>query len=354
MSATIPTENTQVRFVKRPVGLFDPADTFKIVKEPVPEPADGQVLVRIIYLSLDPAMRGWMNDARSYVPPVGINEVMRGGCVAEVVKSKADKLKAGDIVTGSFGWQQYAVVNAKDATRLPLVPNVSLPKAFTVLNMTGMTAYFGLLDVTDPQPGETVVVSGAAGATGSLVVQIAKIKGCRVIGIAGGAEKCQYLKDELGVDEAIDYRSSTFKKDLAAATPDYINVFFDNVGGDVLDAVLGRLAKGARISICGAISQYNATNVQGPRNYMSLIAQRAKMQGFIVFDYADRFEQQPKNTSNGSLDIQEGGITCAPEALLKLFNGGNKGKLLVKWGQSQNSKVVSTLVSNKIYLSVYI
>ncbi|RKP26440.1 putative dehydrogenase [Syncephalis pseudoplumigaleata] len=345
MSAAIAKENTQIRFVKRPTGLYDPADTFKVVKEPVPQPKDGQVLVRIIYLSLDPAMRGWMNDTRSYVPPVGINDVMRGSAVGEVVESKSDALKVGDIVTGTFGWQEYAAVDAKQATPWhpgSELPGVPLSKAFTVLNMTGMTAYFGLLDVTDPQPGETVVVSGAAGATGSLVVQIAKIKGCRVVGIAGGEEKCRYLKEELGVDAALDYRSSTFKQDFAAATPDYVNVFFDNVGGDILDTVLGRLAKGARISICGAISQYNATEAEarGPRNYTSLIAQRAKMQGFIVFDYADRYGEAAKEyiqwLKEGKLkvavDIQEDGVTCAPEASLKLFKGGNKGKLLVKVG----------------------
>ncbi|KAI8048675.1 oxidoreductase [Syncephalis plumigaleata] len=346
MSATTASENTQIRFVKRPVGLYDPADTFKVVKEPVPQPKDGQVLVRVIYLSLDPAMRGWMNDARSYVPPVAIDDVMRGITVGEVVESKTDELKVGDLVTGTFGWQEYAVVNAKHATRLPLLPNVSIPEAFTVLSMTGMTAYFGLLDVTDPQPGETVVVSGAAGATGSLVVQIAKIKGCRVVGIAGGPEKCRYLTEELGADVAVDYRSSTFKKDFAAATPDYVNVYFDNVGGDILDAVLGRLAIGARISICGGISQYNAKEVQGPRNYLSLIGQRAKMQGFVVTDYAKRFPEAAKEyiqwLKEGklkvALDIQEGGITCAPEVSLKLFNGSNTGKLLVKVGAEPNEK----------------
>ncbi|RKP10545.1 hypothetical protein THASP1DRAFT_12699 [Thamnocephalis sphaerospora] len=329
--------NTQVIFIKRPTAMPVPAETFRVAHAAVPQPKDGQVLVRSLYLSLDPAMRGWMNDTRSYIPPVAIGDVMRAQVIAEVVTSTVGKFKKGDIVTGSAGWQEYAAMDAKELKHIPLPPGLSIPEAFCLLNMTGMTAYFGMLAVGKPKPGETVVVSGAAGATGSLAAQIAKAQGCRVIGIAGGAEKCRYLTEALGLDAAVDYRSPTFKKDLAAVTPNYIDVFFDNVGGDVLDAVLVRLAKGARIPLCGAISQYNTRSPRGPANYLTLIAQRATMQGFIVFDYAPEFRKAAEDLirwhKEGKVKVAVhivDGLTQAPEALLMLFTGKNQGKLLVR------------------------
>ncbi|RKP25266.1 oxidoreductase [Syncephalis pseudoplumigaleata] len=330
-------QNTQVLFVKRPEGSIVPQEVFRLTRSPRPTPAAGQVLVRSLYLSLDPAMRGWMNNTRSYIAPVELGAVMRGSVVAEVVESRADTFKPGDIVVGVIGWQQYAALDAQQLTLLPVPRGMSIPAAFHLLSITGMTAYFGLLDVGRPKAGETVVVSGAAGATGSITAQIAKLHGCRVVGIAGGAEKCRHLTEELGLDAAVDYRSPTFHKDLARATPSYINVFFDNVGGDVLDAVLGRLAKGARIVLCGAISQYNTRKVQGPRNYMTLISQTARMEGFVVFDYEKQYPQamkelvrwQQEGKIKLSLHIVDG-LEQAPDALLMLFNGKNKGKLLVK------------------------
>ncbi|KAI8048690.1 hypothetical protein BDF22DRAFT_726826 [Syncephalis plumigaleata] len=337
-------KNTQILFVKRPTANIIPNEVFRTVQTPIPKPAAGQILVRTLYLSLDPAMRGWMNNVRSYIPPMDLNTVMRGGAVAEVIESQSSKFKRGDIVTGFVGWQQYGVVDEKQASPLSIPRGLSIPEAFHLLSGTGMTAYFGLLDVGKPKAGETVVVSGAAGATGSLAAQIAKAQGCRVIGIAGGPEKCRYLTEELGLDAAVDYRSPTFFKDLIAVTPKYINVFFDNVGGDVLDAVLGRLAVGARIVLCGSISQYNTAKPQGPRNYMTLIAQRAKMEGFVVFDYEKQYpvaikdltRWQQEGKMKVSLHVVDG-LEQAPEALLMLFNGKNRGKLLVKVGELSSS-----------------
>ncbi|RKP07525.1 putative zinc-containing alcohol dehydrogenase [Thamnocephalis sphaerospora] len=337
---SLPTENTQVLLAKRPVGMIKPDEDFKIVKTPLPQPTEGQVLVRSIYLSLDPAMRGWMSDRRSYAPPVPLDSVMRGYVIGEVVESKSPKFQPGDLASGLIGWQEYAALDADTLNRIPPLSGSSLAEAFTILSITGMTAYFGLFEVGKPKAGDTVVVSGAAGATGGLVVQLAKLHGCRVVGIAGGPDKCRHLKETFGVDEALDYRLPSFKEDLAKATPDYINVYFDNVGGDILDAVLGRLALNARIAVCGAISQYNSTDPRGPANYINLIAQRATMQGFIVSDYhaqfgkaaVDLMQWYGEGKIKVPVDIQPDGVQVAPHALLKLFDGSNKGKLLVKVG----------------------
>jgi NADPH-dependent curcumin reductase CurA len=305
--------------------------------EAVREPADGDVVVKVLYLSLDPAMRGWMNDVRSYIPPVKIGEVMRAGGVGRVIESKASGVKVGDYVGGVFGIQEYATMPAAGVKRIDpaLAP---LPVHLSVLGMPGMTAYFGLLDIGRPQPGETVVVSGAAGAVGLVVGQVAKIKGCRVVGIAGGPEKCAFLIDELGFDGAIDYKSEEVHVGLRRECPKGIDIYFDNVGGDTLDDCLAKLRLHARVVICGAISQYNNTTpVKGPSNYLSLLVNRATMTGMVVFDYTERFAGAEAELAgwiaDGSLKPREDivrGIETFPETLLKLFKGENFGKLILQ------------------------
>src|SRR4029453_18456906 len=249
----------------------------------------GEFLVKVLQISLDPAMRGWMNEGKSYIRPVAIGEVMRAGGAGKVVASRHKDYKEGDLVAGSFGVQEYAISDGKGARKVD-TRFAPLPVYLGTLGMPGMTAYFGLLEVGKPQPGDTVVVSGAAGAVGTVVGQIAKIKGCRAIGIAGGADKCRYLTEELGFDAAIDYKAGDVKEGLKQHCPQGVNVYFDNVGGDILDTVLTRIARGARIVICGAISQYNNTApVKGPSNYLSLLVNRASMTGMVVFDYNGRY-----------------------------------------------------------------
>ncbi len=330
------TTNHQFRLAARPVGMPKHSD-WSYTEEPVRDPADGEILVKVLYISLDPAMRGWMNEGKSYIPPVGIGEVMRAGAVGRVIASKDASIAVGDYVYGTFGVQEYAVVKARGATKVD--PRVAaLPVYLGTLGMPGMTAYFGLLEVGQPKPGDTVVVSGAAGAVGSVVGQVAKIKGCRVVGIAGGHAKCQYVVKELGFDAAIDYKSEDVKELLRKYCPQGVNVYFDNVGGDILDAVLTQLARAARIVICGAISQYNNTEaVRGPKNYLSLLVNRASMTGMVVFDYAERYAQAGREMAGwmaaGKLKSREHiieGLETFPETLLKLFNGENLGKLVIK------------------------
>jgi NADPH-dependent curcumin reductase CurA len=328
--------NHQFRLAARPVGLPKPSD-WQYTEEPVPEPGDGEVLVKVRLISLDPAMRGWMNDARSYVPPVGVGEVMLALAAGEVLSSNHPDLAAGDLVTGLCGIQEYAVAPGAAVTKVDtsLAP---LSVYLSTLGMTGMTAYFGLLDVGKVQAGDTVVVSGAAGAVGSVAGQIAKIKGARVIGIAGGEQKCRWLVQELGFDAAIDYKTEDVRRALREHAADGVDVFFDNVGGDILDAVLTRLARGARIVICGAVSQYNATEtVQGPANYLSLLVSRASMTGMVVFDYAARYGEAASEIAawmqDGRMisreDIVDGGVSAFPDTLLRLFSGENTGKLVL-------------------------
>ncbi|WP_455360462.1 NADP-dependent oxidoreductase [Streptomyces sp. SYSU K21746] len=329
--------NHQVRLAARPVGLPRPAD-WERTEEPVGEPGDGELLVQVLQISLDPAMRGWMNEGKSYIPPVKLGEVMRAGAVGRVLASRHPGFAEGDYVSGSFGVQEYCVSDGRGVTTIDpaLAP---LPVYLGTLGMTGMTAYFGLLDIGRPEAGQTVVVSGAAGAVGSVVGQIAKLKGCRVIGIAGGERKCRMLVEEFGFDAAIDYRSDDVKKSLRELAPDGVDVYFDNVGGDILDAVLTRLARGARIVICGAISQYNSTEpVKGPANYLSLLVNRASMTGMVVFDYADRYGQAVTELAGwlaeGRLrsleDVVDGGVDAFHDTLLKLFSGENHGKLVLR------------------------
>ena len=333
--------NTQIYLAARPVGRPKP-DDWSIEQVAVPQPGDNEFLARVIYISLDPAMRGWMNDARSYIEPVGIGDVMRAGGIAEIVESNNPKFAIGDHIYAMTGVQQYFVSDGADAQKVD--PNIApLVKFLGVLGMTGMTAYFGLLDVAEAKEGETVVISGAAGAVGSVVGQIAKIKGCRVVGIAGGERKCQLLIDELGFDSAIDYKSEDLRKALRQHCPKGIDVFFDNVGGETLDTVLPQLRRHGRIAICGAISQYNNTEaIKGPSNYLSLLVSRARMEGFVVFDYAQQFGAAMQEMAGwmaaGQLKSKEHiekGIETFPEVLLTLFDGGNFGKLILQVADSE-------------------
>jgi NADPH-dependent curcumin reductase len=326
--------NHRFTLAARPVGLPRPTD-FHHEELPARDPGEGEVLVKVRYISLDPAMRGWMNEGRSYVPPIKLGEVFRAIAIGDVVASNDPALTPGDHVTGMFGVQEYATVAAKDVTKVP--PVAALPVFLSALGMPGLTAYFGLLDIGKPQPGETVVVSAAAGAVGAVVGQIAKIKGCRAVGIAGGPQKCAYLR-EIGFDAAIDYKAGDVAAGLREHCPYGINVYFDNVGGDILDAALGKLAMHARIVICGAISQYNATGrVAGPANYLSLLVHRASMTGMVVMDYAARYPEAIAEMAGwmaaGKLISKEDivhGLETFPATLNKLFAGENHGKLILE------------------------
>jgi NADPH-dependent curcumin reductase len=330
------TFNHQFRLAARPIGEPKRSD-WSYGEEPVRQPSANEVLVKTLYLSLDPAMRGWMNEGKSYIAPVQIGEVMRAGGVGEVLISNHDGFRPGEHVYGSLGVQEFATLDGKLLMKIDPAA-ASLPVYLGTLGMPGMTAYFGLLDVGQPQPGQTVVVSGAAGAVGSVVGQIAKIRGCRAVGIAGGKEKCEYIVNELGFDAAIDYKSQDVKKSLRQHCPQGIDVYFDNVGGDILDAALTQLARHARIVICGAISQYNSTTgFKGPANYMSLLVNRASMKGMVVFDYAARYPQAMREMAEwlaaGKLRSREDivtGLETFPDALLKLFRGENFGKLVLR------------------------
>ena len=327
--------NHRFTLAARPVGLPKPTD-FAFEDEPIRELQDGELLVKVQYISLDPAMRGWMNDVKSYIRPIAIGEVFRAGAVGEVVESKHPGFAVGAHVSGTFGIQAYAVSKG-DGVQVVDPRLAPLPVMLDTLGMPGLTAYFGLLDVGKPVAGNTVVVSGAAGAVGSAVGQIAKIKGCRTVGIAGGAAKCRYLT-EIGFDAAIDYKSDDVRAQLREHCPKGIDVYFDNVGGEILDAALARLAMRARIIICGAISQYNNTTpVKGPSNYFSLLVNRASMTGMVVFDYAARYQaaiaEMAQWMAAGKLRSREDivlGLEQFPQALLKLFTGENHGKLLLE------------------------
>lgn len=343
MSSTL--SNRQVRLAKRPEGAAT-RDNWQFTTEPVGEPAEGGVLVKTLSLSLDPAMRGWMNEGKSYIPPVEIGAVMRAGGVGRVIASRNPAFAVGDTVYGTLGVQEYILIPQEDIKRNGLVKidlrAGSITQWLNVLGMPGMTGYFGLMDIGEPKPGETVVVSGAAGAVGQTVGQLAKIKGCRAIGIAGGQEKCDWVVKELGFDACIDYKAgpSAVRDGLKTHCPKGIDIYFDNVGGEILDAALARLARGARIIICGAISQYNNANsapAQGPKNYLSLLVNRARMQGMVVFDYADRYPiavaEMATYLKDGRMKSREDvveGIDTFPEALTRLFTGQNFGKLVLE------------------------
>jgi len=329
-------KNQQYLLATRPVGA-PTRDTFELVETDLREPGPGAVLVKVKYLSIDPAMRGWMNDAKSYIPPVGIGEVMRALGVGEVVASQHPGFAVGDHVNGALGVQRYFLGEPKGFYKVD-PQQAPLPRYLSALGMTGMTAYFALLAVGQPKAGETVVLSGAAGAVGSVAGQIAKLKGCRVIGIAGGADKCRFLIDELGFDGAVDYKHEDVAAGLKRECPKGVDVYFDNVGGDILDAVLGRISVGARVVICGAISQYNNKEaIKGPSNYLSLLVNRARMEGMVVTDYVQRYPEALREMAgwlaSGQLKSREDiveGLETFPDTLMKLFTGENFGKLILK------------------------
>ena len=341
MSSSTGLSNQQIRLAARPVGL-PTRNNWSFSTEPVAAPAPGGLLVQTLALSLDPAMRGWMNEGKSYIAPVGIGEVMRAGGIGDVVASNHPGYTVGDRVSANLGVQEYCSIASEDVKRSGLFkidPRLGTPNQWlNVLGMPGMTAYFGLLDVGQPKAGCTVVVSGAAGAVGQTVGQLARIKGCRVVGIAGGPAKCEWVVKELGFDACVDYKTDSARDALKAACPKGVDVYFDNVGGDILDMVLARINRKARIVICGAISQYNNTTpVQGPKNYLSLLVNRARMEGMVVFDYTDRFAQAVAEMSgylrDGRMKSREDvvdGLGNFPEALLKLFTGENFGKLVLR------------------------
>jgi NADPH-dependent curcumin reductase CurA len=336
---TAPT-NDQYRLAARPSGLPKDSD-WQYASAPLAGLEDGEIRIKTLYLSLDPAMRGWMNEGKSYIRPVAIDEVMRAGGVGVVVASKSPQFAVGDTVTGGIGVQRYWQGPADDRTASFVRIDPALAPLETWLNtlgMPGMTAYFGLLEVGLPKPGDTVVVSGAAGAVGQTVGQVARKLGCRVVGIAGGKDKCDFVVNELGFDACIDYKNSAVKDGLKQYCPNGVDVYFDNVGGDILDTVLTRINMKARIVICGAISQYNNTTpVKGPSNYMALLVNRARMEGMVVFDYAPRYQeaiaQLAEWLKDGSIksrtDVVEG-LENFPAALLMLFEGKNFGKLVLK------------------------
>jgi NADPH-dependent curcumin reductase CurA len=342
--------NHQIRLAARPRGLPVASD-WQHTAEPVPPAGPGGIVVQVRYLSLDPAMRGWMNEGRSYIPPVGLGEVMRAGGVGEVIESDDARFPVGAWVSGTFGAQEYASIPAgelkqRDVVKIDLA--LGTPTQWlNVLGMPGMTGYFGLLEVGQPKAGETLVVSGAAGAVGQTVGQVAKARGLRVVGIAGGPAKCDWVVKELGFDACIDYKApapegaqrwDAVREGLKQHCAKGVDVYFDNVGGEILDTVLTRINRGARIVICGAISQYNSTGaVQGPRNYMMLLVQRARMQGMVVFDYADRYAEAVAAMSamlrDGRMKSREDvvdGLANFHGALLKLFSGENFGKLVLR------------------------
>lgn len=337
--------NRQWLLARRPHGMVSP-DDFRYREAALPEPelARGQVLVRVLCLSFDPAMRGWMDDVRSYLPPVALGEVMRAPSVGQVIRSTNPDLPVGCLVQGMFGWQEYAVGDPAAPfapRRLPDGTPPTLP--LSIFGGTSLTAYFGLLDVGQPRPGETVVVSGAAGATGSVAGQIAKIKGCRVIGIAGGRDKCDWLRDECGFDAVIDYKDEDVAGRLRALCPQGIDVYFDNVGGSILEAAIDNIADFGRIVLCGSISGYNAATPQpGPGNMFHLITRRVRMQGFIVIDYMQRAPEALADlvtwVSEGRIryreDVQHG-FENIPGTFLRLFRGANTGKQLLLLAEPQ-------------------
>jgi NADPH-dependent curcumin reductase len=338
--------NRQWLLDSRPEGVLR-EDNFQWVERPIPSPEEGQVLVRNLWLSFDPTQRGWMSRD-SYVPMIPLGDVMRAASVGQVVESRHPEYKRGEFVQGAFGWQDYVATDGGGVIPMRRPPPGVPPNlALSLFGITGPTAYFGVLDVGQVKAGETFVVSGAAGATGSVAGQIAKIKGCRVIGTAGGRAKCDWLKKEAGFDDAIDYRSENIGTRLSALCPKGIDVFFDNVGGPVLDEVLARIRIKARVVLCGAISRYNdAMPAPGPTNYFNLTVQRARMEGFIVLDYAQRFPEAIDALSGwvreGKLKQKEDvalGLENAPKTLLRLFGGQNFGKQLLKIADAPLARV---------------
>ena len=330
-------KNQQIQLAARPQGEIKPTD-FNLVDTQIPTPGDGEVLIEVHYLAVEPAMKGWIEARVDYVKPVEIGEVMRGSGSGVVLESNNPDLPVGTRVAGSFGWQRYIVTDGGSAVALRKIPDgIGETAALNILGITGLTAYFGMGEIGQPQPGETVLISGAAGATGSVAGQLARITGARVIGIAGGKDKCDWLVNELGYDGAIDYKNEDTSKRIKELCPDGINVYFDNVGGEILDMALANLAQSARVVLCGGISRYNETGtIPGPVNYFNLVFRRARMEGFIVIDYAERFgeglQALADHLNSGALKHRETvlkGFENTPQALISLFHGANLGKQLV-------------------------
>jgi NADPH-dependent curcumin reductase CurA len=329
--------NRVARLARRPQGEIDPG-IFAIAYEPVTEPKDGEIRVKVAYVSLDPAMRGWMNEGKSYVPPVALGDVMRAIAVGHVEASRNPKFREGDAVVGRFGVQTHAVNGDRDVYKVD-ESAAPLYRYVGGLGMPGLTAYLGLKYVGQPKPGETVVVSAASGAVGQVVGQIAKLEGCRAVGIAGGAEKCRLVREEFGFDAAVDHRAGDLAGQLRAACPNGIDVDFENVGGEIFDTVLGQMNPFGRVAVCGLISLYNATELPpGPKNIRAVLTMRLRMQGFIVFDFIDRYPEALAQLAawakEGKLtfreDVREGGIDAFPQTLKLLYTGGNTGKLVLK------------------------
>jgi NADPH-dependent curcumin reductase CurA len=334
----MPESNRRLVLAARPEGMVD-ASTVQLETAEAPEPGRGAALVRVQYLSIDPTIRTWMNDVPGYLPPIQIGEVIRSGGIGEVVASNSERYKVGDRLFGMWGWQDYAIADEGANAGQQIPDGVEAPTVLNLFGVTGLTAYCGLLDVGKMQEGDVVVVSAAAGATGSSVAQIAKIKGAsKVIGIAGGPEKCRFLVEELGLDGAVDYRAGKVAADLHRLCPEGIDLYFDNVGGEILNACLGRLAMRGRVVLCGAIAHYNDAELPaGPANYVNLIPKRGRMEGFIILDYAGRFAEAQGAMFGWLLEgkikhfehIVEG-LENAPQALNLLFTGKNNGKVVVK------------------------
>ena len=327
----------RILLAARPRGLVDDSTLLADDTAEVPTPADGQALVAVRHLSIDPTIRTWMDDAPGYLPPIGIGDVVRSGGLGEVVASRTDAFAVGDTVFGMLGWQEYALVDGADSSLAVVPPGLDPAVVLGVLGVTGMTAYFGMRDIGRVGSGDTVVVSGAAGATGSVAGQLARIAGAStVVGIAGSDDKCAWLVDELGFDHAVNYRTEDVGGRLRAACPGGIDVYFDNVGGSILDAALANLARNARVVLCGAISQYNEDRPVGPVNYLQLIVTRSRMEGFLILDYLDRFPEAQVEMAGwvmeGRIHHREHvvhGLDHAGEALNLLFSGGNTGKVVV-------------------------
>ena len=335
--ADLPASNRQIVLRRRPHGLVDPDTDLEIVESPMPEPGEGEALIRTRYLGLDATVRSWLDEGEGYLPPVEVGEVIRCSGIGEIVASRSERLPVGTVAYGLPGWQEYGVVPDDPGFTTPLPADTDLVGMISLYGATGATAYFGLLEVGRPAEGETVVVSAAAGATGSITGQIAKLKGCRVIGIAGSDEKCRMVVDELGFDGCINRRTDDVKARLRELCPDRIDVYFDNVGGPILDIVLGHLAMHGRVVLCGAISGYNDEHRSpGPANYLNLISRRGRMEGFIALDYVDRMAESALQLAAW---VEEGkmtykahifeGLDSAPEALNALFTGDNIGKVIV-------------------------
>ncbi len=327
--------NPQITLAARPQGMVKESD-MSYIEKPIPVLEEGQLLVENEYISLDPAIRGWMNAGTTYIKGIEIGEPIRAFAAGRIIASKNEKFAKGEYVWGLLGAQKYAVSSGVGLVKADLSKG-ALSLHLGILGMPGMTAYFGLLEKGKPQAGETVLISGAAGVVGVAVGQIAKLKGCRVVGIAGGEAKCRFLVEEMGFDAAIDYKNENVMAGIQRTCPDKVNVFFDNVGGDILDDALANLAMGARVVICGAISQYNASNMQGPKNYMKIVTARGYITGIIVFDYFERFQEgiaeMSEWLSEGKIKYKEDiyeGIENFPATLLKLYTGENFGKLLLK------------------------